>query len=65
MNAEEVGSWDGDGRYNDDAVGNVLSISRQSAFAVSVLDFAPKRGPVETQVTVYRTEFSSPRVRTQ
>src|SRR6266542_3286103 len=44
--------------YSYDAVGNLLSISRQSAAATSIIDFDPKSGPVGTSVTIYGTGFS-------
>jgi YD repeat-containing protein len=34
--------------YQYDAVGNLLSISRQPSSTVKVLDFRPKSGPVGT-----------------
>jgi RHS repeat-associated protein len=44
--------------YSYDAAGNLLSISRQSATATSIIDFDPKSGPVGTSVTIYGTGFS-------
>jgi YD repeat-containing protein len=46
-------------RYNYDAVGNVLSISRQSSSILSIINFNPTSGPVGTSVTIYGTSFSS------
>jgi YD repeat-containing protein len=45
--------------YNYDAVGNLLSIFRQSSSVVSIIDFSPKAGPVGTNVTIYGTGFSA------
>jgi YD repeat-containing protein len=45
--------------YNYDAVGNLLSISRQPSTAISIIDFTPKTGPVGTTVTIFGTGFSS------
>jgi YD repeat-containing protein len=45
--------------YNYDAVGNLLSISRQATSVVSIIDFSPKLGPVGTNVTIYGTGFSA------
>ncbi len=45
--------------YTYDAVGNVLSITRQSAGVVSVLEFFPKVGSVGQNVTLYGTGFSA------
>jgi YD repeat-containing protein len=45
--------------YNYDAVGNLLTISRQSSSTVSIIEFAPKSGPVGTTVTIYGTGFST------
>ena len=44
--------------YHYDAVGNLTSISRQSSALVSVIDFNPSSGPVESTVTIYGTGFS-------
>src|SRR5687767_3843378 len=43
--------------YSYDAVGNLLSISRQSSVLVSVIGFSPGSGPVGTTVTIYGTGF--------
>jgi len=45
--------------YSYDAVGNLLSISRQSVAATSVIEFDPDSGPAGTSVTIYGTGFSS------
>jgi RHS repeat-associated protein len=45
--------------YSYDAVGNLVSISRQSATATSVIEFDPDSGPVGSSVTIYGTGFSS------
>ena len=45
-------------RYTYDAVGNLLSISRQSSTLVSIIEFAPKSGLAGTVVTIYGTGFS-------
>ncbi len=39
--------------YNYDAVGNLLSISRQSSSVVSIIEFTPDSGPVGTAVTIF------------
>lgn len=43
--------------YNYDAVGNLLSISRQSSSLVSVIEFTPHEAPVGGTVAVYGTAF--------
>jgi YD repeat-containing protein len=45
--------------YNYDAVGNLLSITRQASTLVSVIEFTPNSGPVGMTVTVYGTGFSA------
>jgi YD repeat-containing protein len=45
--------------YNYDAVGNLLSIARQSAGTVSILEFTPNGGSVGTTVKLYGTGFSA------
>jgi large repetitive protein len=45
--------------YKYDAVGNLLSIQRQSSSAVSIISFAPRSGPAGTAVTLYGTGFSA------
>ena len=45
--------------YNYDAVGNLLTISRQSSSLVSIIEFAPKSGPVGTAVSIFGTGFST------
>jgi YD repeat-containing protein len=45
-------------RYSYDAVGNVLSISRQNTSQVSLLEFTPNGGPVATPVIIWGTGFS-------
>jgi YD repeat-containing protein len=44
--------------YNYDAVGNLLSITRQDSPQVSVFGFTPKNGPSGTSVTIYGANFS-------
>jgi YD repeat-containing protein len=45
--------------YRYDPVGNLLSISRQAASVVSIIDFTPHRGPVGAAVTISGTGFSA------
>lgn len=45
--------------YAYDAVGNVLSLTRQPASQLSVIEFAPKCGSAGTQLTVWGTGYSS------
>jgi YD repeat-containing protein len=45
--------------YIYDAVGNLLSISRQSSALVSIIEFTPNSGPAGTTVTIYGTGFST------
>lgn len=45
--------------YDYDAVGNLLSISRQSSSIVSIIQFTPGSGPVGTTVIVSGTGFSA------
>jgi len=45
--------------YNYDAVGNLLSVTRQSSSQLAILTFSPPRGPVGSTVTIYGTGFSS------
>jgi YD repeat-containing protein len=45
--------------YSYDAVGNLLSISRQSSSVVSIIEFTPNQGPIGTTVTIYGTGFST------
>lgn len=45
--------------YAYDAVGNLLSISRQSPAQVSVIGFTPKNGLAGTSVNIYGTGFST------
>lgn len=45
--------------YAYDAVGNLLSITRQGPGVVSILDFTPKQGPIGTAVTISGTGFSA------
>jgi RHS repeat-associated protein len=45
--------------YTYDAVGNLVSISRQSATATSIIEFDSDSGPVGSSVTIYGTGFSS------
>jgi YD repeat-containing protein len=44
--------------YTYDAVGNLLSISRQSSSLVSILQFTPGSGPIGATVTISGTGFS-------
>jgi hypothetical protein len=44
--------------YAYDAVGNLLSIERQSSSVVSIIEFTPKSAPVGTSVTLHGTGFS-------
>lgn len=44
--------------YAYDAVGNLLSITRQGATAVAIIEFTPDSGPVGTGVTISGTGFS-------
>jgi YD repeat-containing protein len=50
---------DGTAIYSYDAVGNILSITRQSASQVSIIEFVPKSGPVGSTVTIQGTGFSA------
>src|SRR5262249_45257307 len=43
--------------YHYDAVGNLISISRQSSGLVSIIDFNPAAGPAGTVVTILGTGF--------
>src|SRR5207302_7541040 len=45
--------------YDYDAVGNLLSVARQSSSQVSIIQFSPSSGPVGTNVTVSGTGFSA------
>lgn len=45
--------------YTYDAVGNLLSITRQPSSTLSILNFTPKSGPIGTVVTIYGTGFST------
>jgi YD repeat-containing protein len=45
--------------YNYDAMGNLLSITRQNSSVLSILNFTPKSGPIGTAVTIYGTGFSA------
>lgn len=45
--------------YHYDAVGNLLSISRQSTSLLAIITFTPISGPVGTSVTIYGTGFVS------
>ncbi len=42
-----------------DDVGNLLSITRQSATVTTIIDFHAKSGPVGSSVTIYGAAFSS------
>ncbi|HKA19632.1 MAG TPA: Ig-like domain-containing protein [Blastocatellia bacterium] len=57
-----VGVIDKDGNaatYAYDAVGNLLSISRQSPSQVSILQFTPSNGLAGASVSIYGTGFSA------
>ena len=45
--------------YNYDAAGNILSIIKKAATALSITDFVPARGPVGTTVTINGAGFST------
>ena len=45
--------------YHYDAVGNLLSITRQNAGVVSILEFSPDSGLIGQTVTLYGTGFSA------
>jgi YD repeat-containing protein len=45
--------------YNYDAVGNLLSIDRHASSVVSVVEFQPKSGAVNTTVTIQGSGFST------
>ena len=45
--------------YRYDAVGNILSISRQSSSLVSLIEFTPNEGSIGASVTIYGTGFSA------
>jgi hypothetical protein len=45
--------------YRYDAVGNLLSIARQSAAVVSIIDFTPSNGPAGATVAISGTGFSA------
>jgi YD repeat-containing protein len=45
--------------YTYDAVGNLLSITRQPSSQLAIFNFTPKRGPIGTVVTIYGTGFSA------
>ncbi len=49
---------DGTAIYSYDAVGNLLSITRQPASQVAIIEFSPASGPVGTTVTIQGTGFS-------
>jgi len=46
-------------RYNYDAVGNILSITRYAADQSTIFEFHPKSGPVGTAVSVSGSSFSA------
>jgi len=57
-----VGVIDKDGNaatYSYDAVGNLLSISRQVPTQVSIIQFSPGSGPIGASVTIYGAGFSA------
>jgi RHS repeat-associated protein len=43
--------------YSYDAVGNLVSVARQSATATSIIEVDPDSGPVGSSVTIYGTGF--------
>src|SRR5579864_469751 len=45
--------------YSYDAAGNIQSITRKAASAVTITDFVPNSGPVGSTVTIYGSGFSS------
>jgi YD repeat-containing protein len=45
--------------YTYDAVGNILSIGRHASSQVTVISFAPPKGPVGATVTIFGTGFSA------
>jgi YD repeat-containing protein len=45
--------------YRYDAVGNLLSISRNSSAQLSLIEFTPNKGPIGASVTIYGTGFST------
>jgi YD repeat-containing protein len=45
--------------YTYDAVGNLLSITRQAAGTVSIIEFTPDAGPSGTAVTIFGIGFST------
>ena len=56
----QAASSDGNGvQYGYDAVGNITAIRRLAADALSVVDFAPRAGPVGSTVTVYGSGFDA------
>lgn len=46
-------------KFKFDALGNLLSITRQSSGTTTVVDFAPKRGVAGSQITISGTGFSA------
>lgn len=44
--------------YNYDAAGNIVSITRQTATTVSIIEFTPDKGAAGSSVTIYGTGFS-------
>ncbi|MBZ5523515.1 MAG: IPT/TIG domain-containing protein [Acidobacteriia bacterium] len=46
-------------RYNYDAAGNILSITRATSSQSSIFTFSPRSGPAGTQVTIAGANFSS------
>ena len=44
--------------YRYDAVGNLLSITRNSSSQLSLIEFTPDKGPIGSAVTIYGTGFS-------
>ncbi len=55
--AIDPAATNGIARYTYDAVGNLVSITRQSTAATSIIDFDPKRGSAGTPVTIYGADF--------
>jgi YD repeat-containing protein len=46
-------------RYEYDAVGNILSIARQSSSTVSILEFSPNGAAIGKSVSIFGTGFSA------
>jgi hypothetical protein len=57
--AIDPAATNGIARYTYDPRGNLLSISRQSVAATSIVDFHPKSAKANTSLTIYGAAFSS------